>query len=104
MLMFVHSFEYLGFGSSAVLAPPCPDSFVSSLSSRTHVHVRTRTHTHAPTHRPCRDVSSVPMEEFAEDVPGNIARGHAVWNTWFGGTGEPLNVACFCTETTCDDQ
>eukprot|EP00752_Nemacystus_decipiens_P016488 g14739.t1 len=50
--------------------------------------------------------SSVPMLEFAEDVPGNIQRGHAVWNNWFGDTGGPgpLNVACFCTEASCDDQ
>lgn len=46
------------------------------------------------------------MLKFAEDVPGNIERGNAVWNNWFGDAGGPgpLNVACFCTETSCDDQ
>lgn len=47
------------------------------------------------------------MLYFAEDVPGNIERGDAVWNAWFGdrgGKSGPLNTACFCKESTCDDQ
>ncbi|CAM9169713.1 unnamed protein product [Ectocarpus sp. 8 AP-2014] len=53
--------------------------------------------------------SSTPKEEFEEDIPGNLDRGNAVWEGWFGGMEEslvvpPINTACFCNDHICDDQ
>ncbi|CAM9998835.1 unnamed protein product [Ectocarpus sp. 6 AP-2014] len=53
--------------------------------------------------------SSTPKEEFEEDIPGNLDRGNAVWEEWFGGMEEslmvpPINTACFCNDHICDDQ
>ncbi|CAN0483288.1 unnamed protein product [Ectocarpus sp. 12 AP-2014] len=53
--------------------------------------------------------SSTPKEEFEEDIPGNLDRGNAVWEGWFGGMEEslvvpPINTACFCNDRICDDQ
>ncbi|CAB1112120.1 unnamed protein product [Ectocarpus sp. CCAP 1310/34] len=53
--------------------------------------------------------SSMPKEEFEQDIPGNLDRGNAVWERWFGGMEEslavpPINTACFCNDRICDDQ
>lgn len=43
------------------------------------------------------------MEEFAEDVAGNIERGDAVWGGW-SGDRVVVNTACFCADNMCNDQ
>ncbi|CAM9210341.1 unnamed protein product [Ectocarpus fasciculatus] len=52
--------------------------------------------------------SSTPKEEFEEDIPGNLDRGNAVWEEWFGDVegslAHPINTACFCNDDVCDDQ
>lgn len=80
---------------------PPASSLVLPILFLVHAHTYA---THLQT--PRRGNSSVPMAEFADDVAGNIERGDAVWSDWFGAEDwlGALNVACFCTETSCDDQ
>lgn len=47
--------------------------------------------------------SDVPMKKFSLSVPEYLEAGDTNWDTWFkGGTG-PLNTACFCSKTLCND-
>ncbi|CAM9696970.1 unnamed protein product [Scytosiphon promiscuus] len=53
--------------------------------------------------------SNVPMQRFNTDVDGFLERGEEVWRDWVGadvakkGLG-PLNTACFCDDSVCEDQ
>lgn len=49
------------------------------------------------------------MEKFDTDVEGFLEQGEEVWKGWVGadvaekGLG-PLNTACFCDDSVCEDQ
>lgn len=56
------------------------------------------------------EFSHLPKTKFTQNTAKNVEKGNAVWNSWFGeeapganGLGSPLNTACFCDITTCED-
>lgn len=48
--------------------------------------------------------SDVPMEKFSLAAAEYLAIGDTNWNAWFDGGVGPLNTACFCAASMCNDE
>lgn len=51
----------------------------------------------------CPFYSDVPMEKFSLAAAEYLAAGDTHWDTWFEGEMGPLNTACFCADSMCND-